>query len=289
MTRSRKLPLLPCLGLLCAFALGLAPICHAQGSQDGTVTATYAGCKVQARAYVNPSVRESSRFDIGMLNPKEGTRRWEFTLGWQTEDSPNLYRYQGTMSGQSRLPYGKAKKTSIQATLWQYDTLEESVTFHNLDLRPLTDQEKRSSATSRFLVLNSAVTATTPSGITITLPAQSVKEWYEMFSNFNGNPNALFIRIQTTPNQREAVVPLSPLYQKYQKPLQIKLDCDAPNLMVFYTADNTFDTIAVGLPDLATVQHLDTLTLVVRQKVLLQRVPITLYLQVNRPVPVAKK
>jgi len=284
---SHYLPFLPCLGLLSAFAL--APICHAQGRQDGNVTATYAGCKVEARAYVDPSVRDSSRFDIGILNPKEDTQRWEFTLGWQTKDSPNLYRYQGTMSDQSRLPYGKAKETAIQATLWQYDTLEERVTFHNLDLRPLTDEEKRSPATPRFLVLASAVTATTPSGITITLPAQSVKAWYELFSNFNGNPNALFIRSQTTPNQREAVVPLSPLYQKYQKPLQIKMDCDAPNLMVFYTADNTFDSIAVGLPDIATVQHLDTLTLVVRQRVLLQRVPITLHLPVNRPLPVAKK
>lgn len=61
------------------------------------------------------------------------------------------------------------------------------------------------------------------------------------------------------------------------------------NMMGSYEADNTYNTIAVGLPNIATVQHLDTLTLVVRQRVLLQRVPITLHLPVNRLLPVAKR
>lgn len=239
MTRSRKLPLLPYLGLLSAFALGLAPACHAQGRQDGTVTMTYAGCKVEARAYVDPSRWASSCYDIAILNPKEGTKRWEMTLGKQIKNQPELPRYSGGIShAQSRLPYGKAKETAIQATLWQYDTLEERVTFHNLDLRPIMDAEKsKYGDPSRFLALNSAVTATTPSGITLTLPAQNVKEFWEMFSNYNGPTNFLFIRLKTTPNQREAIVPLSPLYQKYQKPLQIKLACDTPNMMGSYEHD----------------------------------------------------
>jgi len=271
------------LPLLLGSAL-FASVCHAQ---EGLASSTWAGCKVQARAYIDHSIWESSRFDMSVLNPAKSAIRWDFTLGWEHETQP--YRYTSLSHGQSRLPYGKAKETTIYATLCQYDTMEERVTFHNLDLCPLEDEwETTPGVTPRFLALRSAVTATTPSGIQITFPAQNVKHFNDMFSGYNGNANALFVQIETKPNQREVVLPLSPLYHKYKKPCLIQLDCDQPNLMVFYQADNTYKIIAVGLPNLKTVMHLDSLTLVVRQRVNLQQVPIAVRLPISRPLPSAR-
>ena len=54
--------------------------------------------------------------------------------------------------------------------------------------------------------------------------------------------------------------------------------------MVWYTADNTFTKIAVGMPDLKTITHLDTLTLIVRQWVDLKSVPVTLTVPIDRSV-----
>ena len=275
--------------IFCFFALIAAPACQAQG--DYYTAYTTPGCKIEARAYIDPSEWASSRYDITVVNTKDSPTHWDMTEGWQDEDATNLNHYSGGLShAQSRLPYGKAKEATIKVTLWQYATLEERVTFHNLDLAPLADEYKirRDDITPRFLALDSAVTATTPSGITITLPAQH-ETFLTMFSNFNGNPNALFIKIKTTPNQRETALPQSPLYQKYQNPVQIKLDCDLPNLNEFYEADNTYDTIAIILPNLRTVTHLDTLTLVVRQRVNLQRLTVSLRLPVYRPVAHSKK
>ncbi len=274
--------------LFCFCSMIAAPACQAQGVYYTAHTTP--GCKIEARAYIDPSVWASSRYDITVVNAKDSPTHWDMTEGWQDADATNLNHYSGGLShAQSRLPYGKAKETTIKVTLWQYATLEERVTFHNLDLAPLADEYKLTPDVSpRFLALDSAVTATTPSGITITLPAQH-ETFLSMFHDFNGNPNALFIKIKTTPNQRETALPLSPLYQKYQKPLQIKLDCAPPNLSGFYEADNTYDTIAIILPNLRTATHLDTLTLIVRQRVNLQRLPVSLRLPVFRPAVSVKK
>ncbi len=273
--------------IFCFFALIVAPACQAQGEYTDS---TWAECKIEARAYIDPSEWASSRYDITVVNAKDSPTHWDMTEGWQDEDATNLNHYSGGLShAQSRLPYGKAKETIVKVTLWQYATLEERVTFHNLDLAPLADEYKLTPDVSpRVLALDSAVTATTPSGITITLPAQH-ETFLSMFHIFAGNPNALFIKINTTPNQRETALPQSPLYQKYQNPVQIKLDCDLPNLNEFYEADNTYDTIAIILPNLRTVTHLDTLTLVVRQRVNLQRLTVSLRLPVYRPVAHSKK
>ena len=68
----------------------------------------------------------------------------------------------------------------------------------------------------------------------------------------------------------------------YGKPLRIQLDCDKPNFMVFYQADNTYKKIAIGLPDLKTVSHIDALTIVVRQRANVEEVPVTLTLPIYR-------
>lgn len=232
---------------------------------------------------LHQSLWHASRFDMEVSKLPSGPGQWDFTLDWEGQTTP--YYYTSLCNGQSRLPYGKAKRTVVKATLWHFDTLDERVTFHNLDLLPLVeDAGTKFGVTPRFLVLKYAVSATCPSGVQITLPAQNVQKFDAIFSCYNGNANALFIKVETTPPQREAVLPLSPLYREYKKPVTIHLDCDPPNLMVFYQADNTYNIIAVGLPNFKMVQHLDSLTLVVRQRVSLKRIPIALNLPVFRPL-----
>ena len=258
----------------------LASACQAQ---EGWTASTWAGCQVQARAYVDPTVWESSRFEMAVVNPVNSPTHWDFTLDWEHFTQPQRYT---AVNSQSRLPYGKAKVTIIHATLCQYETLEERVTFHNLDLAPLADDwETKQGVTPRFLALPFAVTATTPSGIQITLPAQNVQHFTEMFSGFNGDPNALFIRIKTTPNQPETILPSSPLYRKYHKPVLIQIN-NADDLYHYSNdyPDNTAKIVGINLPNLRTVMHLDTLTLIVRQRVNLKEIPIAVRVPIFRPM-----
>jgi len=224
---------------------------------------------------------EQSRYKFDIVQTPKDSAQWDFTL----DNDPDYHYFHDVSGAVSPVSYGRHRQMTIHATLHEYDIYEDQVTFHNLDLWPLADDlETEHGITPRFLALKSAVTATTPSGIQITLLAQNVHHFSEMFDGYNGNPNALFIRIATTPSQKIVTLPKSPLYKKHPQPVRIALDCVKPNYMVFCQADNTYKIIAVGLPDLRTVTHLDTLTLVVRQRVDLRSVPVTLTVPIDRSV-----
>ena len=235
------------------------------------------GCVLQARAYINRAYqpRESSRYDLAIVSTPKDSYQWDFTVG----KNP-IYQCTDLNGGISSTPYAVATQTTVSATLHQFDIHEERVTFKNLDLEPLPANNK-SQITPRYLSLKEPMTQTTPSGITITIPVQ---KWtlQQALLNLNGNPNALFLQIQTVPDQREVYLPASPLCQKHGKPVRIKLECPKPNYMVWSEADNSFKTIAVGLPNLKTATHLDELTLIVRQRVDLQSIPISLSVPITR-------
>ena len=249
----------------------LAPVASIQADQASDKFVVQGGCTLQARAYLNPAYapRESSRYDLAIVSTPENSYQWDFTVG----ENPS-YRCTSLNGGISAKPYAGATQTTISAMLHQFDIHEERVTFKNLDLEPLSADNK-SQFTPRYLSLKEPMTQTTPSGISLTIPAQ---KWtlQEALTLLNGNPNALFLQIQTSPAQREVYLPASPLCQKHGKPVRIKLECPKPNYMVWSEADNTFKTIAVGLPNLRTVQHLDELTFLVRQRVDLQSIPLAL-------------
>jgi hypothetical protein len=262
-------------------ALVLFLLCGPSFAQGPYTASVWSGCGVEARAYVKPGDGNTSRFDIRLTSAPGSTDKWDFTVDSDGIVNPN----HGTQISNDtcQIPYGNQKTATIKATLWKYETLEEPVTFRDLDLEPLADDaETKAGFTPRFLSLKSPITETTPSGIQITLPAQNVQHFSDMFPVFDGNPNALFIRVQTTPDRLDSVVPLSPLYKKYGKPLRIQLDCEKPNYMVFYQADNTYKIIAIGLPDLKTVTNIGSLALIVRQRVNLEKIPISLVLPIYR-------
>ncbi len=279
---------------LCALAIPA----HAQG---GVKYFTKDGCVLRARAYVDARLPKSNyahKSNYGctleIVRVPRNSEFWDFVL----DSDP--YDHCTTINGSINPTTVRGdRQATIGATLYHYDTVEERVTFHNLDLGPLAfnlfgtpsfkiygdpaaDTVNRHAATPRYLVLKQPMTETTPSGISITLPAQGEETLEKVFSNFNGNAGALFIQINVSPSQREAVLPQSPLFQKHGKPVTIKLDCARPDFMVQSTADNTFKIIAVGLPNLKTVTHLDTLTLIVRQWVDLQAIPVSLQVPISR-------
>ena len=263
--------------LLCI--LSLSPRAGAQ-SKDYSVGS---GCVVRARAYIDNIYppRGSSRFDLELVRASDKTSQWDFTLSEDPND-----RYAGGLEGGiSPVPYGRKRYALIHASLHRYDTYEERVTFKNLDLGPLTHRlfGQPFPENARYLALKQPMTVTTPSGIALTLPAQGAETLEKVFANFDGNANALFIQIRTSPNSPLASVPGSPLFKKYGKPVRIKLDCPEPNFMTQSAADNTFQIIAVSRRDLKTLTHLDTLTLIVRQRVDLQTIPLTLRVPVTRP------
>ena len=259
-------------------AVFLAPSCHAQG----WTASTWAGCQVHARAYVDPTVWGSSRFDMDVANSEGSPTRWDFTLDWEHATEPE--RYTGIRRAMPRLPYGKAKATTIRATLCRYAALEERVTFRNLDLNPPADGwGTKEGEAPRFLALKSPLTVTTTSGIQITLPAQNVRRFEELSSGYNGPAGLLFIRLQTTPNQPGVALPLSPLYRKYRKPVLIEINnADDPAHYSSDYPDNAAKIIGINVPQLGTVMHLDTLTLVIRQRINLQEVPIAVRVPIDR-------
>ena len=277
-----------------AFLCALAPAAH---SQEKGHQYTVGGCVLWAQAYTNKAYgpKGNSRYTLQLLQTPENSHQWDLTA----PEFPNEHSI--NIDSPSPHPYGRNRRTTLYATLHQYDIYEERVTFHNLDLgpvgfnlfgepsskvfgNPISRPHNMPTVTPRYLVLKEPVTAATPSGIAITLLAQGEETLEKVFSNFNGNADALFIQIRTSPSQKLAVLPLSPLDKKYPKPVRITLDCVKPNGMVWYMADNTFKTIAVGMPHLNAVTHLDTLTLIVRQRVDLKSVPVTLTVPIDRSV-----
>lgn len=264
------------IALLCA----LAPAAQAQGYPHEYAVS---GFVLRAQAYKEKvySPKEQSRYSFYIVQTPKGTAQWDFTL----DDDPDFHLTHDVSGAVSPIPYGRSRLMTIHATLHEYDTYEEQVTFQNLNLGTSSSNLIIKTLPARYLALKEPVTATTPSGITITLPVQGQETLEKVFMGaFEGNAEALFIQLHTSPDQRLVVLPQSPLYKKYPKPVRVALDCPKPNNMVWYTADNTFKIIAVGLPDLKTVMHLDTLTLIVRQRVDLRSVPVTLTVPIDRVV-----
>lgn len=269
------------LSSLCAVAAMVATA-HAQ-----TVTRPVAeGVTLRARAYTDYSgaPKDASRYDLQLVGkPKDGTQ-WDFTL----DDEPK-YHYTGGISG-ARYPtsYNNKQTTTLHATLHQYETYDERVTFKNLDLgmEKGTPPEKYPflfgpKSPAQFMRLSESQTAVTPSGIAVTLPVQGAET---TLGGFNGPlNNSLFVNIDVSPDQREVVLTDSPLYKKYRKPVTIQLKAHASDSVLWDSASNKFNIIIIYTPNLKTLKRLDSLTLIVRQRVELQTIPVAIEVPVERP------
>ncbi len=232
------------------------------------------GYSLQARAYVDAS-RLPSRYDLRLLQPKNTPYRWDFVIPGSNYPRTQALASVGTGD------YRTQKQATIRATLRQYDTYEEKVSFKNLPLAPID----RAYAPSRVLSLSQARSITTPSGITITLPAQN---YDVMPPGIAGDPNVIFIRVDVTPGDKLiASLPRSPLWIKHHRPvsLQVGKKVVLPWGEEFYYQDVplNYGLVTISLPKLETATQLAELTLKVRQRTDLQTVPLAIKVPISKP------
>ena len=261
----------------------LSVLTNGAHAQDGPFKfVKRAGVTLKARAYISPGmpVKYASRYDLEIVKTPNNGFQWDYSVEDEADNKYNRYRQ---LYGFTReKSYNNKKTATIRLTLRKYETYNEKLVFKSLDLlalnRPNNNGKKTPYyPTSRFLDLKTPRTLTTPSGISVTLLAKPGA------MSADGNARAIFIAIKTSPTQLQVVLPKSPLYKKFGKPVSIQIESLAPNFMVSSFVDNTSDTLAVGFPDLYKVSRLDALTLVVRQRADLQAIPIAIELPVERP------
>lgn len=234
-------------------------------------------CTLRARAFVDKDYHQndSSRFSLKIARTQKDTYNWDFTLDGDSYHNTNV-------DDVSPVPYGNHKHTTIRALLHQYDYYDERVTFKNLDVRSLgmtsSGIKGNSEGFPRLLLLKKPVTLTTPSGISVTLLAQGEKDIEKLLMDFNGNIRALFIQIEISPNKHKVVLPQSPLYKEHKKPVRVKVGYPFPHYhyTAWHLADSKYNTFPIDLPNLKTLKHLDSLTLIVRQRVELQSLPVSI-------------
>ena len=241
------------------------------------------GVTLKARTYTD---HLDSRYDLSIAKTPDDGLKWDFTLDYRPSD-----HMKGTFGAFHPTSYADDKTTILRATLHQYEVHEERVTFKGLDIGPTQVANSNNypmffgpGSPARFLQLAQPQTIVTPSGISVTLPAQGAQTARDFIRDFNGNVDALFLKVNVSPDEREVTLPNSPLYKRFPKPVSIKLETPEPNLMVYYMADNTFKTLKIGLPNLTTTARLDSLTLILRQRVELQTIPVAIEVPVERPV-----
>ena len=244
------------------------------------------GVTLTARAYTDHSgsLKDASRYDLALAKTPDDGTKWDFTL----QDEPKYHRTGSISGATSPANYNNNPTATLHATLHQYEIYEERVTFADLGLgmEEGTPPDKHPflfgpKSPAQFVRLSEPQTRVTPSGIAITLPVQGAQT---ALGGFNGPvDNALFVNIDVSPDQREVILPASTFYKKYGKPVTIQLKTPAPNSMIWDSADNTFNTIVVYMPNVRTFKRLDKLTLIVRQRVELQTIPVALEVPVERP------
>jgi hypothetical protein len=272
------------------FTVGLT-FCVATTACSQTFPPTLAervGCILKVNAYIapprssDPKHTPLSRYDLRLFQPANTPYKWDFTLPHNPD-----FPYTVLIGGYGAPDYRTQKQTTVRATLRQFDTLEEIVTFKNLDLAP-SQASPESRFTMRVLSLPEARSFTTPSGITVTLPAQS---YGAMPPVLRGNPNALFIRIEISPNTKLlSSLPDSPLWRKHRRPVSLQL---GQKVKVYgvdeirYNDDATpnYGRVSMSIPNLKTAMHLDELTFVVRQRINLQVVPVAIKVPISKPTP----
>lgn len=263
-------------------------------AQPQSMLVEKAGCVLKASAYIDPSLlpgtktNPASRFDLQLFQPAGDRFHWDFVLPDEpNQPLDNISRAYGAGD------YRGQTRAVIRVTLRQFDLLEERVTFKDLDLEPVAPVHLGKTAMPsgpRFLALKEARTLTTPSGISVTLPASKPLTADDFNSIFNGNIGALWVPIQVTPNTKlVSPLPDSPLFRRHGRAITIKLEVPEPEFLVSYAADNTYTALKIGIPNLKTATHLDELTLIVRQRTDLQSVPVEIQVPVYKPASLISK
>ncbi len=172
----------------------------------------------------------------------------------------------------------------VTTKLRQYETYEEPVTFHNLAVAHESNRY--------YLVLPKPQSATTPSGITVTLPAQGKPRPYS-FSD--GLTIIMTVRPVIKPDSTAYTLPSSPLTRTFGKPVQLSLDFPQPYSESIGSFEQNgqpaFHTLRLpterNLPFkiLPVPPVLKNFTIIVHQRVDLQTIPMTFIVPIADHAP----
>ena len=169
----------------------------------------------------------------------------------------------------------------VKCELRQFETYDETVVFHNLDIAHDTDEPP--SETAYWFTLTRPQSITTPSGIRITLPVQ-------------GRPptptcEELNFAFQVEPSAKSNTLPQSPLVRTYSKP--VSLDCLLPSPFDSYGLMYESGPLhhcevknESGFPPVYP-KRLKDFSIIIRQRVDLQTIPMTFTVPVKDPAPKA--
>ena len=102
--------------------------------------------------------------------------------------------------------------------------------------------------------------------------------------SYSGPGDVVFVRVQLSPDQRQNVLPRSRLYQKYQRPLSLHVEASKPVFMNANTDDSAAPVLHLTLPD-PHATFLKTLTLVIRERVDLQDIPLAFTVPIAHAAP----
>ena len=191
----------------------------------------------------------------------------------------------------------------LACILHQFETYDEPVTFHNVAVRNDGSADRPGDQRVYFLSLPRPLTVTTPSGITVTLPAQGGSFQPTPF----GGALNFFVTVRPAPRVEPTAYPLpkSPLARRFGKPVAISFAFPPPyrlsghsygenGLPASYALslpDNpAWRPTALGVPSLPFHTSLPTVlkdfTLIVRQRVALKTIPMTFTLPIaDQPPP----
>ena len=233
------------------------------------------GVVVSAAAWVQGHPA-TSRYEVQITRMPTGLYRWDlYSPSWGTYDDEG---FPGVSGEHSPTPYRKDQRLAeVTCTLRQYETLDETVTFHDIKVNREVDG-------FGFVTLTAAQTMTTPSGISVSLPVQNYKTFMPggMFV-YDGPPNVVFIRVLLSPGQKQTVLPNSPLYKRHRLPVGITVSTAPPVFMNSNSGRASLPQVdmTMTLSD-EKATHIDTLTLVIRQRADLQSIPLSFEVPIER-------
>ncbi len=127
-------------------------------------------------------------------------------------------------------PYRSASRyVQVDCELHQFETYDEQVTFHNLAVKGDTGNPRDWPLRTYTFVLARPVTLTTPSGVVVTLPAQSRDTSAVMGERIN-------LKITARHTAAPSDLPQSPLVRQFGKPVEVSVKFAPP-----YDADGYID------------------------------------------------
>ena len=251
--------------------------------------ATANGVSLTAEAH---RIQKMIRLQTRVVAPPQ-SHQWEITMSrqrseWEGYDDAPLQSsvawpissmLEHTKYDWYAAPYHSTSRyVSAYYTLQQYETHDEPVTFHGVDIRRDEDEGPLGLLTN-YVRLQQAQTITTPSGVTVTLPAQGQGAQHGL----QGDCFNFFLSVE--PFGPKNALPASPLAKTYGKPVSISLAFPSgQSLSSWTTEDGSQHQYAIRD---RRVTHLgpQDFTVIIRQRVDLQTAPVTLTIPVSDTIP----